>query len=417
VRRIVIKVSKTFRALIAATTVLLWLVSAIPAAAEPWRRHVIDNSARGADGVRLADINRDGLDDIVTPWEEGGRIRLYLNPGPKGAKKRWPAVTVGEVRSPEDAVLVDLDSDGALDVISSCEGKTRSMFVHWAPKDRSKLLDPTAWKTEPLPATVARQQWMFAAPAQIDGRNALDLFAGGKGAKAAVVWLEAPAKARDLSAWRLHTLASAGWIMSLVPHDLDADGDLDVIVSDRKGPNRSVYWLQNPGRDRAVQLDGWRRHEIGGSGEEVMFLTVADLDRDGATDIVTATRTGKIHYFRRRPGKATNAVKWDDHIIKSPFGITGGKAVHAADIDLDGRLDLVHTAETGRDRGKPGVCWLRYEKSPTESAWKAHDISGPEGSKFDLVATRDLDGDGDLDVIACEERSNLGVIWYENPTR
>ena len=27
----------------------------------------------------------------------------------------------------------------------------------------------------------------------------------------------------------------------------------------------------------------------------------------------------------------------------------------------------------------------------------------------------DLDGDGDLDVLTCEEVGNLGVIWYENP--
>ena len=29
----------------------------------------------------------------------------------------------------------------------------------------------------------------------------------------------------------------------------------------------------------------------------------------------------------------------------------------------------------------------------------------------------DMDGDGDLDVLTCEERDNLGVIWYENPLR
>jgi hypothetical protein len=29
----------------------------------------------------------------------------------------------------------------------------------------------------------------------------------------------------------------------------------------------------------------------------------------------------------------------------------------------------------------------------------------------------DLDGDGDLDVITCEEVDQLGVIWYENPAR
>ena len=46
-----------------------------------------------------------------------------------------------------------------------------------------------------------------------------------------------------------------------------------------------------------------------------------------------------------------------------------------------------------------------------------HDISGADGIKFDRIELLDLDADGDLDVITCEERDNLGVIWYENPTR
>ena len=112
------------------------------------------------------------------------------------------------------------------------------------------------------------------------------------------------------------------------------------------------------------------------------------------------------------PGRA---CAWRAHASENPFGIAGGKSVHVADIDVDGRHDLVHTAETGGQRGKPGICWMRYKKSPTEAHWEAHDISGPEGSKFDRVVTRDLDADGDKDVIACEERENLGVVWYENP--
>ena len=93
----------------------------------PWQRHTIDNSSRGADGVRLADANGDGLMDIVTGWEEGGVVRLYLNPGPEKAKNKWPAVTVGRVNNIEDAVMVDLDNDGAIDVVSSCEGRIKTM--------------------------------------------------------------------------------------------------------------------------------------------------------------------------------------------------------------------------------------------------------------------------------------------------
>ena len=101
----------------------------------PWKCHIIDGTSRGADGVKLADVNRDGLMDITTGWEETGLTRVYLNPGPTKAKSKWPFVTTGETRSVEDAVFVDLDEDGSVDVVSCCEGNTQSVFVQWAPKN------------------------------------------------------------------------------------------------------------------------------------------------------------------------------------------------------------------------------------------------------------------------------------------
>jgi hypothetical protein len=42
-------------------------------------------------------------------------------------------------------------------------------------------------------------------------------------------------------------------------------------------------------------------------------------------------------------------------------------------------------------------------------------LGGVDGVKHDLVEVLDLDDDGDLDVLTCEEVKNLGVFWYENP--
>lgn len=392
--------------------VLIILTSTSVSSAEHWQRHTIDRSSRGADGVRLADVNGDGRMDITTGWEEGGVIRVYLNPGPEGAKQEWPAVTVGEVAKPEDAVFVDIDGDTALDVVSSCEGNTRTVFAHWAPADPQRYLDPAAWTTEPFAATENKQQWMYALPLQIDGVGGVDLVVGSKNKNASIGWLQSPDDPRDLGAWKYHRLYDAGWIMSLEPLDVDSDGDLDVVASDRRAEKRGVLWLENPGPEAAGQGNPWNEHRIGADGVEVLFLTLTDLDRDGLIDVLTSARENRLIYLRRLPGPD---VDWEPHDIRLPYGFRYGKSVAVADVDLDGKPDIVTTNR--EDPQKPAVSWMSYDESVFEPQWTPHDIGGPDGEKFDLIQMLDLDDDGDLDVITCEEIQNLGVIWYENPTK
>ena len=390
----------------------LALAAAPGKSSAPWRRHTIDRSSRGADGVRLADVNGDGHPDIVTGWEEGGLTRAYLNPGAGKAAAPWPAVTVGKTTSVEDAVFVDIDADGAIDVVSSCEGSNTVMYVHWAPADKKKYLSPDAWRTVELSTSKKQMRWMFALPLQVDGKGGVDIVAGGKSAGAQVGWWKAPANPRDVKAWTWHPLCDAGWIMSLVGADMDGDGDTDVLVTDRKGKTRGCFWLENPGPG-AAQTQPWPRRDIGGAGKEVMFLTVADLDADGLDDVLVAVKPAEILFLRRlsRDGRT-----WKTHPIRMPGGIGTTKAVAVGDMDLDGKPDLVFSCENATG-DKHGVKWLSYRTTPTDPDWDAHTVSGPEGVKFDLVQLLDADADGDLDIFTCEERANLGVFWYENPRR
>ena len=378
---------------------------------KPWARHVIDDASKGADGARLADINGDGLPDLVTGWEEGGQVRVCVHPGKDKARARWPSVLVGKVGSPEDAVFADLDNDGAIDVVSSCEGKTNAVFVHWAP-EKSKLLDPAAWKTEAFPAVEGMCQWMFCAPMQIDGQFGLDLVVGGKNKNGQIGWLQAPSHPRNVKDWKYHPLIKAGWIMSLVAIDMNGDKHMDVLVSDRRGKNSGCLWLENPGPGPA-QSKPWPVRRIGPAGDEVMFLDCADLDGDGKRDVVVPTFDRKLHFFRQK-----TPVAWEQHRIAFPPETGSGKAIRVADIDLDGKLDVVIACANAKTTH--GIVWLAYRKSVFDENWDAHAISGAWGIKFDLIQLTDLDGDGDLDLINTEEQTGgngLGVVWYENPAR
>ena len=373
---------------------------------KPWAMHVIDDSSRGADGVRLGDLNNDGLPDIVTGWEEGGRISVSINPGPQRVKQSWPNVTVGKVKSPEDAVFADVDGDGALDVVSSCEGKEQAMFVHWNPNNADQLTDPNAWKTDILPKSDGMTRWMFCTPAQLDGRNGIDLIAASKNPNGTIGWFESPANPRDLSQWKWHPIADAAWVMSVITHDMDDDGDIDIAFSDRKSDRSGCYWLEHPDTDALASAD-WKKHTIGGVGSEVMFMDMLDIDNDSDTDFLCAVRSGDLFVFEQ--GESSSS--WKERRIRMPTGIGTGKAIRVANVVGDERNEFVVTCENSKQA--VGV----FAIESTDSGFIVHDISGDgHGVKYDLVQLIDLDADGDLDAITCEERDNLGIIWYENPT-
>ena len=94
-----------------------------------------------------------------------------------------------------------------------------------------------------------------------------------------------------------------------------------------------------------------------------------------------------------------------------PLDCGTGKGIAMGDLNGDRQADLAVSCENSE--GLHGVFWMEQ----TEEGWTPHTISGLTGTKFDLVVLYDFDADGDLDVLTCEEREKLGVIWYENPLR
>lgn len=406
----------------------------------PWRYHVID-SGLGADGARLLDVNGDGRLDIATGWEQGAVTRAYLNPGPALAVDRWPFVTVGTTDDAEDAVFADINGDGAYDIVSAAEGSTRALYVQFAPSSPAAYLTAAAWSQINLNGAVnapVNNQYMFSVVTDLNGDGRPEIIAGGKNGSEIGYFTSASGSVLNPANWTYYKLRDVGWTMSLILHDFDRDGDLDLLLSDRRiwtdrtnGANtqdlRGVYWLENPGAVRLASQPGapWTSHPVGVTGREVMLIALGDINGDGRQDIAApiGNPAREVHLFFATDdsGSAYDEVTLNLE-AKLGDGFGTGKALSITDVNQDGRQDLVFTAEKATG-DRSGVVWLSYGDSPTNpEGWTVHQIAGVDGEKYDLAAILDVNSDGFPDVVTTEEHNNaeggdggLGLVWYENP--
>ena len=140
------------------------------------------------------------------------------------------------------------------------------------------------------------------------------------------------------------------------------------------------------------------------------------MDGDKIQEVVITERTNQTIRIYKRNNKSS--LEWKENIIKVPASTGNCKSVSAGDMNGDGVMDLVLSTNTDKEE-KVGLTWLDGRKINNTKEVDYQQISGVHRSKFDQAVLTDLDKDGDLDVLICEENfgvnsEGLGVVWYEN---
>ena len=210
-----------------------------------------------------------------------------------------------------------------------------------------------------------------------------------------VIWLRPISGGSEYEAITL--LESIGRISDVQPSDLDQDGDQDLLVAEfgwrRTG---AIRMLENKGADPSGE-SGFISHTID-ERHGAIHVPTYDINEDGKPDFLTIF--GQEHetvevFF----GDGSLAFQYTQ-IFQGDTPAFGSSGMQLADIDSDGDMDVLCTNGDMLDdyfvRNSHAIRWL---ENCGNEPWKRHEIARLPGVTRAIAA--DLDGDGDVDVVAC----------------
>ena len=244
------------------------------------------------------------------------------------------------------------------------------------------------------------------AAGDIDGDDNLEIVAGGGGRN--LLCLDNWGKLR----WRLKLEGEVDWSAPVIA-DLTGDGPAEIAVGTNAGfaycvsAGGSVLWQQKLGGSASfplaiADLDGDGKKEVLAAADRSLFCldhsgktlwqftthtackgaSVADIDRDGALDVVTACDDQVMYCL---DGKGN--VKWAYHGGYSGGGSAGLIPPSLCDMDGDGRLEIIFGDSNGSVRCLDSEGKERWY---FQTGWS---VSTPP-------TIGDVDGDGQMEVLA-----------------
>ena len=374
---------------------LLAVIASNPVASQvsdeiPFKAHTLDSGRN--ETCAFADLNGDGHVDIVAGenWFEG----------PKWKKHRFRSLGFfnNYIDNFTDLPL-DVDSDGAIDVIS----------VAWNAKRVAWFKNPGEGIGEWTEHSIDRGsnvEFAFLVDLDNDGeaRELLPQFAG-EGSDTA--WFEVTGRGAAAK-WVRHQVSPESWGHGIGAGDVNGDGRADILTP--KG------WLEAPSDPRA---ENWTRHadfDLGSTG----FLYVHDVDSDGLNDIIAAKAHDYGIHWLRQSRSASGEREWDMQLIDDAWSQAHASAL--VDLTGDGRPELLtgkrFFAHNGHDPGgrEPlGLYWYEYLQQDDRFIWARHVLffGGNIGTGMQ-VPVLDFDGDGDLDFAVA---GKSGAFLIENQSR
>ncbi|NJC25352.1 VCBS repeat-containing protein [Neolewinella antarctica] len=297
-------------------------------------------------------------------------------------------IAIGTAQTPDRPVFEDITARSGID------------FMHV----ENAFVDFTR---EPLMPNMASTEGPALAVGDVNGDGREDFYVGSSKRNRSALYLQNPDLTFRLATPEVIVLDSVYEDVDAAFADLDGDGDLDLVVA--AGGNE-YFANQEPRTQRIYWNDG--RGDFTKYVIPELFMTAScvvpgDVNGDGLIDLFFGGRVVPRFYgqipdsyllINVGNGKFADATEaWSADLKKAGFVKDG----RWADTDADGDLDLIIAAE-----------WAPITIYENQGDRLQKQTVGQLHGWWNTVEAADLDGDGDLDILA----GNLGLNNKLKPT-
>jgi VCBS repeat protein len=317
------------------------------------------------------------------------------------AKDRWSLKPIAQLAHPAHIEQVDLDKDGLADFLVADLGSFQPAdhadgAVYWLRRRQDR-----SYLKVPIATKLPRTADVRAA--DFDGDGDLDVVVASFGWRSTgqLTLLENQTTNWKSPVFVTKVLDPRTGAINAPPIDLDKDGKMDFVVLFAQ-QHETVVAFMNKGK--GLEFTPQTIYEAphpnwGSSGIELV-----DLDKDGDTDVLLAHGDT----FDDLVVKPYHGLVWLENTGSFPFvehplaRLAGVHGLKAVDLDGDGDLDVVASALVAGGDGTASLPSLVWLEQTAPGKFERHTIESGTPSHASLDAG-DMDGDG---------KPDLAVGWF-----